>query len=162
VIRIAALALTLSALVPNLAWHPVTEHLRIYTVYDGTLSESERADVRAAEKDWEDHVPTLHFEQVSDCEHALICVESTYGLPDGTEGVTRVSVGEPGGMIALDAMAQLPGEFQAIAAHELGHAMGLPHGEPGEVMCWSIQCAAWRVTDGDVDAWYAARGWARP
>jgi hypothetical protein len=45
-----------------------------------------------------------------------------------------------------------------IVAHEFGHAMGLSHDVPGTVMCEDVNCAANKVTCGDVAQFWRVRG----
>jgi hypothetical protein len=48
--------------------------------------------------------------------------------------------------------------FQRMAAHELGHAMGLEHTAEGTLMCADQGCAAFDVSPTDVLQWEATRG----
>jgi hypothetical protein len=60
--------------------------------------------------------------------------------------------------VYLDTDAVPEADFPQVAAHELGHAMGLVHTGPGTLMCASAKCASPTVTQADDDQWYELRG----
>lgn len=45
-----------------------------------------------------------------------------------------------------------PGTFHQTALHELGHAIGLHHLTPGNIMCGDTNCATLDVRCGDLEA----------
>lgn len=44
-----------------------------------------------------------------------------------------------------------------VMTHEMGHALGLSHTQPGTVMCWSVNCDASVPTCDDYQQWLDVR-----
>ena len=144
---------------------------------DPAFTQDEQVKVVAALESWEASVPVHFTVEIGPCSGihgGTICthasdraeIASRQSQPDGTGlGMTlrENTWGHPvdGGEVFLDVPtieSGYAGDFQRIAAHEIGHAMQLEHNASGNLM------AAWATEDApsatcvDAAQWFQVRG----
>ncbi len=130
------------------------------------LSPEQVGYVLGAEDSWMASVPVTWTNQVAPCDgqhlgQGEVCVRfgPTVGQDFG-DTIPEQQWGRPGwgGDVRLRRDLDLAdGLFRVTVAHELGHAMGLPHLRAGTLMAAHRQDAATDVTDLDAAAWEALR-----
>ena len=128
--------------------------------------------------DWENHVPELHIDikpAHGGCGFAALtyqgCITIERVAPDvlyGESSVKDISGlcqrGDPARGYSSD-ISYIVYSWEVFPRvdvgrtirHELGHAFGLPHFGPGDIMDNNPDTWTWIVTDRDAQAWRAAR-----
>ena len=136
-----------------------------YSVYiDPKFSVDQQAAIVSAAQSWEAVTSARFTFQVGPCggvHDGEICVlvASPGTLSPGQMGATVVETfpSVDGGESALDATVTDESEFQQLAAHEIGHAMGLVHTARGTLMFWEAHGQAHTPTPADVAQWSSLR-----
>jgi hypothetical protein len=131
---------------------------RTYTVdISPDLPDAVQEATLRALADWQRAVPVLFYSRVAYCSPGSdrACIEPVQGRTDSG------GVGETWCNYVHHCVASLDvsyrGNMQEIAAHELGHAMGLEHTGAGSLMCWTTLCGSPVVTQRDVAQWIDTR-----
>jgi len=135
---------------------------RYTVVLDTSLTFDQAENAVVATEMWA-AVPGLSFDlQSAACtagDAHTICVqgatnETLEKMGDGVAGSTRRDEAHDGAVVLLG--QRLP-YADRIAAHELGHAMGLVHAGEGTIMCATSGCAALTVEAADVAQFESTR-----
>jgi hypothetical protein len=164
--RLIAAAALLS--IAGCSAHPGTS----YTVrVDPGFTPSQTEAVLAATADWSAKVPVSLTVEIGDCsgltDHQIYVRSSDHDeimaiTGDGARlAYTHISSHVDGGIVYLDVWGIGASDLQGIAAHEMGHAMGLEHwsSDAPLLMC-GHSGPAWArtVQVGDTQQWYSVRG----
>jgi len=147
---------------------------------DPALSPDESEMVIEAISSWEAVVPVHLSARIAACSgihDGTICTHAStsdqIAAMHATDGVgLAVTLRDStwhhavdGGEVFIDVAtveAQYKGDFQRIVAHEIGHAMHLDHGRPGNLMAALVADDAPTPTCADAAAWYAVRSAQQP
>ncbi|MFC3998367.1 snapalysin family zinc-dependent metalloprotease [Nocardiopsis sediminis] len=97
--------------------------------YNADQATEYEAEIAAGVQVWNDSVANVQIEEAAPGQRAEITIIATDGWPQATLGPVR-----PGGSARVEMGSQAVDEghdVTRIAAHELGHSLGLPDIKPG-------------------------------
>lgn len=144
---------------------PRGEH---YTVAIDPAMAEETPVILAALDDWSGNTAVTFTTVIAACpglKDGLICIVrddggvTARGVTAGglrTLAYTHVDSAIDGGIVHLD-LSHPTWPMQTIAAHEIGHAMGLQHTGPGAIMSVDLPHASLTVTSEDAAQWRSLR-----
>lgn len=135
---------------------------------ESSFSTADQASIIAGLDDWQAKVPVrLHVTIGLSCPpgDGQICIQNVSAHTAEEQAGRPVSGDtDPGdGAIWLDTvLVDSYHDVQMVSAHEVGHAMGLVHEGPGNLMSPGAKTAVPRVTCNDAAQWYQVRGRVAP
>jgi hypothetical protein len=137
----------------------VAPHETYDVVVSAEFAPADRDAVLAGVSMWHSYIPELEQRaEVGACDGARICIHPGHDATDHRAGWTTLDLMNV--TIDVEALADhgdgMRGVKQA-AAHEVGHAMGLRHTAPGDLMAAMEPDQAWYVTENDRAQWWATR-----
>ncbi|KPC81782.1 MULTISPECIES: snapalysin family zinc-dependent metalloprotease [Streptomyces] len=127
---LAAAAAANAAPAPNPAATPAKNAAAVVTLrYDDSRAGGWEAAVTAGVASWNQNVSNVRLVEAAPGTRAEIQIVATSGWPQATLGPVR-----PGGQVRVELGSQAVSQGHdktRIAAHEIGHSLGLPDTKPG-------------------------------
>ncbi len=118
---------------------------RFNIIVDPAFTADQEAEVRAGVKMWEDAIPEMRTEQYMDELFIYPKENCPFGWTPGVLGVEKST------SICID-VARSGSRLPQVAAHETGHALGLPHLPPPSIMATHDDGTIAAPTSSDVAA----------